>query len=52
MHQPTVPFIAGTYGFQTKDQSVRAVSMMVMKLKQGSMPPALDKRDLNFLGVN
>ena len=51
IHQPTVPVIAGTHGFQTEEQSERAGSMMVMKLKEGRMPPALDERDLDLLGV-
>ncbi len=51
IHQPTVPVIAGTHGFETEEQSERAGSMMVMKLKEGRMPPSLDERDLELLGV-
>lgn len=51
IHQPTVPVISGTQGFQTREQSERAGGMMVAKLKEGKMPPALDESDLVLLGL-
>ena len=51
IHQPTVPVVAGDYGFRTKEQSEMAGNMMVEKLKQGKQPPALDENDLRFLGI-
>jgi len=51
IHQPTVPVVAGVYGFRTKEQSEMAGNMMVEKLKQGKQPPTLDESDLRFLGI-
>lgn len=51
IHQPTVPVVAGVSGFETMEQSERAGGMMVTKIKEGRMPPALDRRDLELLGL-
>jgi len=38
-------------GFGSKEQSETAGKMMVEKLRQGKMPPALDENDLETIGV-
>ncbi len=51
IHQPTVPVVAGVMGFGSKEQSETAGKMMVEKLRQCKMPPALDENDLETIGV-
>lgn len=51
IHQPTVPVISGNHGFESADQANRAALLVVKKIKQREIPPALNNKDLKILGI-
>ena len=46
-----MPGLPGNEGFTSEDKAKRAAGLMVYKIKQNIMPPALSASELDSLGV-
>jgi len=51
IHQPTIPAIQGSKGFQSEEQAQKTADLMLSKLQKGMMPPAISMEDLDSLGI-
>jgi hypothetical protein len=51
IHQPNIPGLAGTAGFRTKDDSERVAELVIRKMKNNEMPPAITEQELRQLKV-
>lgn len=51
IHQPYIPGIAGTAGFRKKEDSQRVAELVIRKLKNKEMPPAVTEQELRQLKV-
>ena len=51
IHQPHIPGIAGTTGFRKKEDSQRVAELVIRKLKNKEMPPAITEQELRQLKV-
>jgi len=51
IHQPTIPAIQGSKGFQSEEQAQKTADLMLSKLQKGIMPPAISMEDLDSLGI-
>ncbi len=51
IHQPNIPAIAGVAGFRKKEDSKRVAELVIRKLKNREMPPAITPEELRQLKV-
>ena len=51
IHQPNIPAINGNRGFHTREQARTAAEFVVYKIRNNIMPPRVDVRELDSLGV-
>ncbi|MFI5154181.1 MAG: DUF4907 domain-containing protein [Chitinophagales bacterium] len=51
IHQPNIPGIPGTNGFTRKKDAEKVAQLVVKKIKQGMMPPTIEKKDLDSLEI-
>jgi len=51
IEQKTIPAIQGMHGFHSKEEAVRVAQLVIEKLKQGEVPPAVTSEDLAALRI-
>lgn len=51
VHQPSIPAINGNRGFETEEYARKTAELVVYKIKNNIMPPALSPQELDSLGV-
>lgn len=51
IHQPAIPAIAGNKSFVSEDEAVEVANIMISKIKNNIMPPAVTVDELDSLGV-
>lgn len=51
IHQPNIPGQAGVTGFKTKEDSQKVAELVIRKLKNKEMPPAITEEELRQLKV-
>ena len=51
IHQPHIPAIPGNTAFSSEAKAKKAADLMVYKIRHNIMPPALDVKELDSLGV-
>jgi hypothetical protein len=51
IHQPNIPAINGNRGFHTREQAYKAAALVMHKIRNNIMPPALSIVELDSLGV-
>jgi hypothetical protein len=51
IHQPTIPGQPGTAGFKTKSDSKKVAELVIRKLKNKEIPPAVTEDELRKLKV-
>jgi hypothetical protein len=51
IQQNTIPAIAGTKGFADTTSAARIARLVIQKIKQGEMPPAITISDLKRSGI-
>jgi hypothetical protein len=49
IHQPAIPGIAGNDGFTTSARAQKVAALVIKKLKQGIMPPAVTIAEMKAL---
>lgn len=49
IHQPHIPGVAGTRGFDTERQARAAAELMVSKLEKNIMPPTISEQELDSI---
>jgi len=50
IHQTTVPAVPGIRAFARKEDAVKVARLVVTKIEQGVMPPAVTKAEIEALG--
>ena len=51
IHQPTIPGQPGASGFRSKSDSEKVAKLVIRKIKNGEIPPAITEKDLRDLKV-
>jgi hypothetical protein len=51
IHQTNIPGLPGTVGFRCKSDAKKIAQLVITKLKNGVMPPAVTKNELELLKV-
>lgn len=51
IHQTSIPGIAGSQGFKTKEQASQVAVLVIQKLNDGQMPPTVTEKELKQLKV-
>jgi CTP synthase (UTP-ammonia lyase) len=51
IHQPIVPVIQGNKGFKTQEEAASVAALVIQKLEQGIMPPALTMQEMDSLHI-
>lgn len=51
VHQPSVPAIAGTNGFSSKENAEKVAKKVIEKISQGQNPPTITVIEMKELGV-
>ena len=51
IEQKSIPALEGTQGFDTKEHAEKIAKLVVEKIKQGEMPPAISVEELKTEGV-
>jgi Domain of unknown function (DUF4907) len=51
IQQNTIPAVAGTRGFSDTASAAKTARLVIKKIKQGEMPPAITINDLKKIGV-
>ncbi len=51
IHQPTIPTIAGSKGFITKDAAEKVAQLVLNKIKKGEMPPTITIQEIQAVKV-
>jgi len=51
VHQPNIPGLPGNDGFITSEAAQRTGELVAYKIRNNVMPPGLDRRELDSLGV-
>lgn len=52
VRQTSKPALPGTRGFETKEQATRAAELVLLKIKQGQMPPTLSAGEVKAIITN
>ncbi len=51
IHQPYIPAIPGNNGFKSKDDAEKVARLMEYKIKNNILPPTIEIKELDSLGV-
>jgi hypothetical protein len=51
IHQPNIPAINGNRGYHTREQARTAATLVMYKIRNNIMPPALSIEELDSIGV-
>lgn len=51
IHQPNIPALPGNKGFQTEENARKIADFVVFKIKNNILPPTVEVRELDSLGV-
>src|SRR5579871_2074096 len=51
VHQPAIPGMQGSRGFQRKGDARKVASLVVKKVQKGLMPPTIETRELDSLRI-
>jgi len=51
VHQPCIPGLPGNEGFATRERAQTVAELVVRKIRNNEMPPAVTIEELNHLGV-
>lgn len=51
IYQAFIPAVAGQQPFQTEMQAQRTAELVVHRMRRGTFPPSITRRDLDSLGV-
>lgn len=49
IHQPSVPSVSGNNGFSTKAGAEKVAGLVIKKIQQGEMPPAVTVKEMKAL---
>ena len=52
VHQPTIPALPGNNGFSTEEQARKVAELVSNKIRNNIMPPTVEVKELDSLGVN
>jgi hypothetical protein len=51
VHQPTVPAVRGNSGFSSEEDAGKTAELVLYKIKHNMMPPSVEIRELDSIGV-
>jgi hypothetical protein len=51
IHQPNIPAINGNRGYHTREQAMKAGGLVMYKIRNNIMPPAVTIQELDSIGV-
>jgi len=51
IEQKNIPAVQGLNGFKTKEDAEKVAKRVIEKIKEGEMPPTIEMKDLEALGV-
>ena len=51
VHQPTIPALPGNNGFSTEEKAKKVAELVSFKIQNNIMPPTVEVRELDSLGV-
>lgn len=51
IHQPLIPAVSGNKGFATQEQATNVARAIVLKIKNGIMPPTITQEELKKLNA-
>ncbi len=51
VHQPNVPALPGNNGFDTEEKAKRVAELVKYKIRNNIMPPTVEVRELDSLGI-
>jgi hypothetical protein len=51
INQPMIPSVAGIKGFETKEDAQKVANLVVEKINNGIMPPAVTEEELKKLNI-
>jgi hypothetical protein len=51
LHQPNIPAVPGNNGFSSEENAKKAAGLVVYKIRHNIMPPTIDPKELDSLGV-
>ena len=51
IHQPTIPALPGNNGFSTEEKAKKVAELVSFKIHNNIMPPTVEVRELDSLGV-
>ena len=51
IEQKSIPALEGTHGFDTKEDAEKIAKLVIEKIKQGEMPPAISVDELKAHGI-
>ncbi len=51
IHQPTIPSLKGTKGFQKKEEARKVALLVIEKIRKGIMPPTITLEEMKSVGV-
>jgi hypothetical protein len=51
IHQPSIPGLPGNEGFKTKAGAIRVARLVIDKMKNGEMPPAITTEEMKKLNA-
>ena len=51
VHQPTIPAVSGNRGFETEEKAKSVAKLVANKIHNNILPPTVDVKELDSLGV-
>jgi len=51
IHQPGIPAISGDKSFVSEEEAGKVANLMILKIKNNTMPPAVAVSELDSLGI-
>ena len=51
VHQPNIPAVAGNSGFRSEESARKTGEFVAWKIKHNIMPPSVDVKELDSIGV-
>lgn len=51
VHQNSIPAVEGNKGFTTRKKAAKVARLVIIKIKNGEMPPAVTKEEMKKIGA-